>query len=121
MVNGSSELNRENLVLKNQWKNFFDFERDKELYEKAKCAILDEIDNVKKTENPRFESKEFLKRINIFNPKFRTSFPDSDEGSVLGCLLYALLTEVDTANWHYEKISSAGDKYPRSVYSLVKE
>jgi hypothetical protein len=105
------------------WGFFFAFEKEAELYDLSKQALIKEINKARALAKPFIDSKVTISDIltafganHIFHRKFNEILPGAHKEQVLGMQLYYILITGKDDTWHFSETLKKGHKYPNAVY-----
>ena len=117
-----TELNRE--TLPSYWSDYFDYEKDNELYNLTKKEFNEVLELKRKEPKPFIDSQQVINKIltkfaskHNFHRQFRERHVNSDSGQVLGMQLYHIMVE-DRDVWTYSETKNRGHKFSHATYWL---
>lgn len=111
--------------LKDYWCQYFEYEKDVNLYNLTKEELLREIETAKKTEKPFIDSQIVISKIlsnlgnkHTFHRQFNERFPELHKEQVLGMQLYKVM--IDEPNlWIYHPTQHSGHLFQHATYFLT--
>lgn len=117
-------LNRSKLP--SYWMQYFEYEKDEELFELTKSALIKAITEIKKEIKPFVDSQIVISKIltdfgtkSLFHRKFNERHSRLHREQVLGMQLYNIMLE-DNEIWIYLETQHSGHTFPHATYFMSK-
>lgn|SRR5574344_850572 len=114
------ELNKSKLS--SYWMQYFEYEKDEELFELTKSALIKAITEIKKDIKPFVDSQIVISKMltsfgtkSLFHRKFNERHPNLHKEQVLGMQLYKVMLE-DSEIWIYLEIQHRDHLFPHATY-----
>lgn len=108
--------------LPSYWMQYFEYEKDEELFEFTKSALVNTITEIKKERKPFVDSQIVISKIltefgtkSLFHRKFNERHPNLHREQVLGMQLYNIMLE-DSETWIYLETQHNRHLFPHATY-----
>jgi hypothetical protein len=109
-------------TLPSYWSDYFDYEKDSELYDLTKKEINETLELKRKEPKVFIDSQVVISDIltklgskHNFHRQFKERHKNSDSGQVLGMQLYHIMVN-DRDVWIYSPTQHRGHKYSHATY-----
>lgn len=118
-----SVLNKSKLP--SYWMQYFEYEKDKELFDLTKTALIKAVSEIKKNAKPFIDSQIVISKMltefgnrSLFHRRFNEKYPELHREQVLGMQLYSIMLE-DSEIWIYYETQHSGHLFPHATYFQI--
>jgi len=108
--------------LSSYWMQYFEYEKDEELFDLTKSALIKAINEIKKDIKPFVDSQIVISKIltgfgakSFFHRKFNEKHPNLHKVQVLGMQLYNVMLE-DSEIWIYLETQHTHHLFSHAIY-----
>jgi hypothetical protein len=119
-----TQLDRPNLPP--YWADYFEYEKDNELYGLAKIELVGAVEIARNKIKPFIDSQQVINKIltefglkHNFHRQFNERHKGLIAGAVLGMQLYHIMIE-DSDVWTFYETQHAGHVFPHATYFIAK-